>query len=57
MVLAVLVVGIIFYGLALNDPSEKSGWGDENNQDWEEMIIRPTAHEHSPKTLLPTWRA
>src|ERR1044071_4312725 len=34
VVLAVPVGGIIFYGLALNDPSEQSGWGDENNQGW-----------------------
>jgi len=34
LLLAVPVIGIIFYGLALNDPSEKPGWGDENNQGW-----------------------
>jgi len=34
LVLAVPAIGVIFYGLATNDPSEKPGWGDENNQGW-----------------------
>ena len=34
ILLLVPVLGIVFYGFALNDPSEKPGWGGENNQGW-----------------------
>jgi len=34
VLLLVPVLGVIFYGLAVNDPSEKPGWPDENNQGW-----------------------
>jgi uncharacterized membrane protein len=34
LLLLVPVLGIIFYRLAVNEPSEKPGWGSENNQGW-----------------------
>jgi hypothetical protein len=34
VLLLVPVLGVIFYGLAANDPPEKPGWPDENNQGW-----------------------
>ena len=34
VLLLVPVLGIIFYGITANDPSEKPGWPDENNQGW-----------------------
>jgi len=34
LLLLVPVLGVVFYGLATNDPSEKPGWGSENNQGW-----------------------
>lgn len=34
VLLVVPVVGVLFYGLASNDPPEKPGWGGENNQGW-----------------------
>ena len=34
LVLLVPVLGIVFYGLAVNEPSDKPGWGSENNQGW-----------------------
>lgn len=34
VLLLVPVLGIIFYGLTVNDPSEKPGSPDENNQGW-----------------------
>lgn len=34
LLLLIPVLGIIFYGLAVNDPPEKPGWGSENNQGW-----------------------
>jgi hypothetical protein len=34
VLLLVPVLGVVFYGLAANDPSEKPGEPDENNQGW-----------------------
>ena len=28
------VLGIVLYGFVSNDPSDKPGWGSENNQGW-----------------------
>src|SRR5690349_1772174 len=42
------VAGIIFYGLALNDPSEKPGWGGENNQGWGDDYTHEPCLEQPP---------
>jgi hypothetical protein len=34
LLLLIPVLGVLFYGLELNAPSEKPGWGSENNQGW-----------------------